>query len=78
MASFDLVSFLAIAFAVGGLAAVLWEILSKSPGSLLEMATDSRRFAEAPLASDSAPAVLRSVERAAPAANHNDRPRLAA
>jgi hypothetical protein len=78
MASFDLVSFLAVAFVVGGLAAVLWEILSKSPGSLLEMATDSRRFAEAPLADDGAPAVRHSVERVAPAANRNDRPRLAA
>jgi hypothetical protein len=78
MASFDLVSFVAVAFVVGGLAAVLWEILAKSPGSLLEMATDSRRFAEPALTSDSTPAVGRAAELARPAANRNDRPRLAA
>ena len=50
MGNFDLISFAAIALAVGGLAAVLWEVLAKDPHSLLEMVTDSRRFAETPVA----------------------------
>jgi hypothetical protein len=62
---------------VGGLAAVLWEILVKNPRGLLEMMTDSRRFAEAPLKGDTAPAARRSTGTAEPAANLN-RPRLAA
>jgi hypothetical protein len=77
MASFDLVSIAAVVLVVGGLAAVLWEILVKNPRSLLEMATDSRRFAEAPLMGNVAPAARRSSETAEPAANL-DRPRLAA
>lgn len=77
MASFDLVSFAAVLFVVGGLAAVLWEILVKSPRSLIEMANDSRRFAEAPLMGDAAPAARRSAKTAERAANLNQ-PRLAA
>lgn len=77
MASFDLVSYAAIVLAVGGLAAVLGEILVKNPRGLLEMMSDSRRFAEAPLAHDVAPAARRSAETAEPVANLN-RPRLAA
>jgi hypothetical protein len=50
MVSFDFISFAAVALAVGGLAAVLWEVLAKDPHSLLEMVTDSRRFAEIPVA----------------------------
>jgi hypothetical protein len=77
MASFDLVDFAAVLFAVGGLAAVLWEILVKNPRSLLEMMSDSRRFAEAPLAGDVTSAARRSAETTESAANLN-RPRLAA
>ncbi len=76
MASFDLVYIAAVVLAVGGLAAVLLEILAKNPRSLVEMATDSRRFAEAPVMADAVPAPIRSVERAKPA--NVNRPRLAA
>lgn len=80
MASFDLVSFAAVLLAVGGLAAVLCEILVKSPGSLVEMASDSRRFAEVPLMGEAVPAALavhQPAKKAEPAANLNH-PRLAA
>ena len=77
MASFDLVNLAAVALVVGGLAAVIWEILAKNPRSLIEMITDSRRFAEAPLAGDTPPAARRTTGTPAPAANVNS-PRLAA
>jgi hypothetical protein len=54
MTNLDFVTFAAVALAVGGLAAVLWEILAKDPHSLLEMVTDSRRFAETPVARETA------------------------
>lgn len=73
----DLISLAAVALVVGGLAAVLWEILAKDPRSLIEMATDSRRFAEAPLTTDAPRAARRTDGSTAPAANVN-RPRLAA
>jgi hypothetical protein len=77
MASFDVVTLAVAVLAVGGLAAVLAEILVKSPRSLLEMMDDSRRFAEAPLAGVHAPAARRSSHTPAAAANSNQ-PRLAA
>lgn len=78
MASFDLVTFAVAVLALGGLAAVLWEILVRSPRSLLEMMDDSRRFAEASLAQDRAPAAARRSDHTpVPAANANH-PRLAA
>ena len=77
MASLDFITYAVLALAVGGLAAVLWEILAKDPRSLAEMVTDSRRFAEAPLAGqDNLPARL-SVDAGQVAANLNH-PRLAA
>jgi hypothetical protein len=75
MASFDLVDFVAVALAVGGLAAVLGEILVRNPRSLLELMNDSRRFAEAPLAAEEIPTARRSAE---PAEIVEDHPRLAA
>ena len=77
MASLNLITFAVLALAVGGLAAVLWEILVKNPRSLIEMATDSRRFAEAPLAGEQTPSARRSVNTSRAAANANQ-PRLAA
>lgn len=82
MAGFDLVSFAVIAFAMGGLAAVLLEIVVKDPRSLLEMVNDSQRFAEVPLRGhtspvDTGPAARPSTAGAKPAANLNH-PRLAA
>ncbi len=77
MASFDFVNLAAVVLVVGGLAAVLWEILAKDPRSLLEMVSDSRRFAEAPLADDTPRAARRTNGTAVPAANLN-RPNLAA
>jgi hypothetical protein len=82
MAGFDLVSVVVIALAVGGLAAVLVEILVKDPRSLGEMMTDSRRFAEAPLPRSAASGATSHVAHPAtaiarPAANANS-PRLAA
>ena len=77
MGSFDLVSLAVLVLAVGGLAAVLWETLVKSPRSLLEMMDDSRQFAEASLADDPAPAARRPA-KAPTAANANHPPRLAA
>src|SRR3546814_17380147 len=65
MTSFDLVSAAAVLAMVGGLAAVLWEVLTKDPRSLLEMMDDSRRFAEAPVAAPAPPpeASARTGER---------------
>ncbi|HKP25583.1 MAG TPA: hypothetical protein VJV39_17075 [Dongiaceae bacterium] len=77
MASFDFVTFAAVFLAVGGLAAVLWEILVKNPRSLVEMMIDSRRFAEASLAGEDNPPARRSADTSRVAANQN-RPRLAA
>jgi hypothetical protein len=77
MASFDFVTFAAVFLAVGGLAAVLWEILVKNPRSLGEMMTDSRRFAEASLAGEHTPPAREPAEVSRVAANQN-RPRLAA
>jgi len=75
MTSFDLVVFAAVVLMVGGLVAVLWEILTRDPRALLEMMSDSRRFAEAPLAAEQVTAYRRplaSVEIV------TERPRLAA
>lgn len=77
MASFDFVSLAAVVLVVGGLAAVLWEILVKDPRSLIEMAADSRRFAETPLATGTPRTAHRTDGSTAPAANLN-RPKLAA
>jgi hypothetical protein len=77
MASFDFITFAALALAVGGLAAVLWEILVKDPRSLFEMTTDSRRFAEAALTGEENLPAGRSVKTGHVAANQNH-PRLAA
>ena len=78
MASFDPFTIAALTLAVGGLAAVLWEILTRDPGSLAEMITDSRRFAEAPLVGqENLPARRLSADTGQVAANQNH-PRLAA
>jgi len=69
MGNLDFVTFAAVALAVGGLAAVLWEVLAKDPRSLLEMVTDSRRFAESPVARETTPAGRRSEATAAPVAS---------
>jgi hypothetical protein len=66
MTSFDLVSAAAVLAMVGGLVAVLWEILAKDPRGLLEMMDDSRRFAAAPLAGQPA-SQSRPLDPAAPA-----------
>lgn len=77
MISFDPVSAAVILVMLGGLAAVVAEILVKSPRALLEIADDSRRFAEAPLAAAAVRAARPSA--AAPlAAQETDQPRLAA
>ena len=73
MASFDFITFAILALAVGGLAALLWEILVKDPRSLAEMATDSRRFAETPVADEAPRGARRTVGTATPAANANRR-----
>lgn len=77
MTSFDPVTFAVLAVAVGGLAAVLWEILVKDPHSLVEMIADSRRFAEAALTGKGNPPARRSADVGRVAANLNH-PRLAA
>lgn len=77
MASFDLITFAAFALAVGGLAAVFWEILAKDPRSLVEMITDTRRFAEVPLAGEENPPSRLPANTSREAANANH-PRLAA
>ena len=77
MASFDFITFAVLALAIGGLAAVLWEILVKAPRSLVEMTVDSRRFAEASLAGEENHPARRSADTGQMAANQNH-PRLAA
>lgn len=63
MVSLGSADYVVIALAVGGLAAVLWEIAAKSPRSFLELLTDSRAFAERPAAADqqAAPAAAEPV-----------------
>jgi hypothetical protein len=46
MITLDLVQFVAVAFAVCGLAVVIWEIAAKDPGSFWDIIDDTRRFAE--------------------------------
>lgn len=72
MIPFDALNAAAVLTIVAGLAAVLWEILAKNPRALLEIADDSRRFAEAPLAAAVAPAtqVPGDVPEAAAEAEH--------
>lgn len=73
MMSFALLGAAAIVLMVGGLAAVLAELLRKDPRGLIEMMDDSRRFAEAPLA-----AAPRDTAAPAAAPAPAERPRLAA
>jgi hypothetical protein len=75
MTSFDLVVFAAVMLMVGGLVAVIWEILTRDPRALLEMMSDSRRFAEAPLVAEQVTADRRPP---APVEVMAERPRLAA
>ncbi len=77
MASFDPITFAVLALAVGGIAAVVWEILAKDPHSLFEIISDSRRFAEVPLAGEENFPAHRSADTGHVAANQNH-PRLAA
>ena len=77
MASLDFITFAVLALAVGGLAAVLWEILVKDPRSLIEMTTDSRRFAEPSLAGEENPPARRSAGYR-PGCRQSEPPRLAA
>lgn len=77
MTGLDLITLAVAVLAVGGLAVVLGEALVKNPRSLLEMATDSRRFAEAPVAGEQVATARRSSGDAQAAANQNDH-RLAA
>lgn len=73
MASLDLISVLAVLLAVGGLVAVVAEILAKSPRGLLEMMEDSRRFAEGPRTPALVPAPVSTGGAAAtPAAASSD------
>lgn len=78
MTGLDLITLAVAVLAVGGLAVVLGEALVKNPRSLLEMATDSQKFAEGPQPNEAPRGARRTiVETTAPAANAN-RPRLAA
>ncbi len=76
MGSFDFVNLAVLVLAVGGLAAVLLETLMKSPASLVAMADDSRRFAEASLVEETVSAHVGPVQAQAPA--NVNQPRLAA
>lgn len=72
--------YVAIALAIGALAALVVEVAAKRPRSFLEMMTDSRRFAERPLPAESREQAVPSarrpgLERAAEAAEER---RLAA
>lgn len=68
MLTFDLLQFAAVAFAVYGLVAVIWEIATKSPRSFAEIARDTRAFATRPappaIARDEAPASAAPADRA--------------
>jgi hypothetical protein len=55
MITVDLLQFVAVAFAVCGLAVVIWEIASRDPGIFREMADDARGFAERPVTRPEAP-----------------------
>jgi hypothetical protein len=55
MITVDLLQFVAVAFAVCGLAVVIWEIASKDSGIFREMTDDARGFAERPATRPEAP-----------------------
>lgn len=75
MITLDLFQFIAIAFVVCGLAAVVAEVAVKNPASFWEMMSDVRRFAERALPRspkrDSTPA-------SAPGRARFDEPRISA
>lgn len=74
MTSFTLLGAAAVVFMVGGLIAVLAQLLRKDPQGLWELLEDTRGFAAAPLP------VRAAAPRAAaaPAADSTEHPRLAA
>jgi hypothetical protein len=55
MITVDLLQFVAVAFAVCGLAVVIWEIASRDSGIFREMTDDARGFAERPVTGPEAP-----------------------
>lgn len=55
MITVDLLQFVAVAFAVCGLAVVIWEIASRDSGIFREMTDDARGFAERPVIRPEAP-----------------------
>ena len=55
MITVGLLQFVAVAFAVCGLAVVIWEIASRDSGIFREMADDARGFAERPVTRPEAP-----------------------
>jgi hypothetical protein len=75
MITFDLFQFIAVAFAVCGLAAILVEIAVKNPNSFWEMVSDVRRFAERAL-----PRATTRDGGSAPASegSRSDNPRISA
>jgi len=77
MTGFDPINLAALVLAVGGLVAVLGELLVKDPRGLFEMMSDSRRFAEGPLVGEAPREAYRTAGTTKPAANVN-RPKLAA
>ena len=56
MGSIDLLEFTAVAFAVCGLAFVVWEVLANGTQGAGELLSDVRRFAERPLSRAAQPA----------------------
>jgi hypothetical protein len=71
MASFDAINLTVLVLAVGGLVAVLGELLMKEPRGLFDMIIDSHRFAEGPVADEAPRGARRTVGTATPAANLN-------
>jgi hypothetical protein len=58
--------FFALALAVGGLIAVVVEIVLKNPGAILELAQDAGRFAREPVAAPHLGTVAASAARKSP------------
>jgi hypothetical protein len=75
MVTFDLFQFIAVAFVVCGLAAVVVEIAVKNPRSFWEMMNDVRRFAER-----ATPRSTKRASKSAPASERarSDEPRISA
>lgn len=78
MITVDLLSFVAAALAVCGLAAVAWEIAARDPRLFRDIIDDTRGFAERPLPAEPGEEAAGKKSAAAPPVGPEQSPRRAA